>query len=143
MSDSRAEIAFDLDRERTERINKARQTVGSDDPLDDVSEEMRNNEFRRQQDQAVEDAVRPLADAARLAQETLRSANKRQVGGSHYGGRELQHWDVVAMFGLDYFQGNITKYVFRWRDKKGLEDLEKAKHYLEKYIEEIKAGRFE
>lgn len=63
------------------------------------------------------------------------SANARQEGGKHYRTGGLQHWDVVAMFGLDYFQGNITKYVFRWRDKGRLEDLKKARHYLDKYIE--------
>lgn len=62
-------------------------------------------------------------------------SNARQVGGSHYGLRWMQHWDVVALFGLDYFQGQITKYVMRWRDKNGVEDLKKAAHYLEKYIE--------
>jgi hypothetical protein len=51
------------------------------------------------------------------------------------GGAALQHWDIVSMFKLDYFQGCITKYVFRWRDKGGVEDLHKARHYLDKYIE--------
>jgi hypothetical protein len=64
------------------------------------------------------------------------SANARQVGGDHYKkAGALQHWDIVAIFELDYFQGNITKYVFRWRDKAGIQDLEKARHYLDKYIE--------
>jgi len=63
-------------------------------------------------------------------------ANERQVGGNHYKKMGvLQHWDVVAMFNLDYFQGNITKYVMRWRDKNGVEDLKKAQHYLQKYVE--------
>ena len=62
-------------------------------------------------------------------------ANKTQVGGNHYKGQELEHWDIVAMFDLDYFQGQITKYVMRWKKKNGVEDLEKAKHFLEKYIE--------
>lgn len=64
------------------------------------------------------------------------SANDKQVGGSHYNdGLPMQHWDLVALFKLDYFQGNITKYIFRWRKKNGVEDLRKAMHYLEKYIE--------
>lgn len=70
-------------------------------------------------------------------------ANKRQVGGSHYGGGEFQHWDMVVQHDLDYFQGQITKYVMRWKAKNGLQDLEKAQHFLEKYIEEIKAGRID
>ena len=65
------------------------------------------------------------------------TANDRQIGGVHYRNQSsgLQHWDMVAMFNLDYFQGNISKYVFRWRDKGGIQDLEKARHYLDKYIE--------
>lgn len=64
------------------------------------------------------------------------SANEKQVGGTHYstdGG--LQHWDIVNIFKLDYFQGQITKYVMRWNKKNGVEDLKKAAHFLEKYIE--------
>jgi Protein of unknwon function (DUF3310) len=69
--------------------------------------------------------------------------NTRQVGGSHYGLGAVQHWDIVARFKLDYFQGQITKYVMRWRDKNGIEDLEKAAHYLEKYIAVEKLVRSE
>ena len=65
----------------------------------------------------------------------MSKANEKQVGGSHYGGGALQHWDVVDKFKLDYFQGQITKYVMRWKDKNGLEDLKKARHFLDKYIE--------
>jgi len=62
-------------------------------------------------------------------------ANKRQVGGTHYkvGGEE--HWDRVHRLQLDYFQAQITKYVERWKKKNGVEDLRKAQHFLEKYIE--------
>lgn len=63
-------------------------------------------------------------------------ANAHQVGGSHYLKHgDLQHWDVCAIFNLGYFEGQITKYLFRWRDKGGLQDLHKARHYLDKYIE--------
>jgi hypothetical protein len=64
----------------------------------------------------------------------MAGANDRQVGGTHYAGR-VQHWDMVDMFQLDYFQGQITKYVMRWHKKNGLEDLLKARHFLDKYIE--------
>ena len=63
-------------------------------------------------------------------------SNDKQVGGDHYGLSALQHWDVVRIFGLSYLEGQITKYIFRWRKKNGLEDLKKAQHYLEKLIEE-------
>ena len=62
------------------------------------------------------------------------SSNNRQVGGKHYSS-PMQHWDFVWANDLDYFQGQITKYVTRYKDKNGLQDLYKAKHFLEKYIE--------
>ena len=67
--------------------------------------------------------------------QTDKSANERQVGGKHYKKMRIQHWDFAAANDLDYFQGQITKYVCRWKDKNGLEDLHKALHFLQKYIE--------
>ena len=67
------------------------------------------------------------------------SANDRQVGGSHYKNGGEEHWDRVDRLGLDYFQGQITKYVERWKLKNGIQDLEKASHFLDKYIELQKA----
>ena len=52
-----------------------------------------------------------------------------------YYNTEIQPWDYIAANGLGYFEGNIIKYVSRWKSKNGLADLEKAKHYLEKLIE--------
>lgn len=68
------------------------------------------------------------------------SANDRQPGGSHYKNKAIQPWDFIASNDLDFFQGNIIKYVVRWREKGGIEDLRKAQHYLEKYIE-VEEGR--
>jgi hypothetical protein len=79
--------------------------------------------------------------AARKPSDKPYNANARQVGGAHYkleGATE--HWDFAAERGYDYFQGVITKYVDRWKRKAGLEDLKKAQHYLEKYIELVEAG---
>lgn len=59
------------------------------------------------------------------------TANDTQVGGDHYKCK-YEHWDFVLDIGLDYILGCATKYVFRWRKKNGVEDLRKAKHYLEK-----------
>ena len=63
------------------------------------------------------------------------SANNHQVGGSHYTAKTIQPWDYIASNNLGYFEGNIVKYVSRWRDKGGIEDLRKARHYLDKLIE--------
>jgi len=59
----------------------------------------------------------------------------RQVGGNHYSTKEIQPWDYIASNNLCYFTGNCVKYVSRWKDKGGVEDLRKAIHYLEKLIE--------
>jgi len=67
------------------------------------------------------------------------NANERQVGGTHYKGHGIEHWDIVALWNLDYFQGQITKYVMRWREKGGIADLEKSLHVTQKYIEIEKA----
>jgi hypothetical protein len=64
------------------------------------------------------------------------SANAVQVGGDHYKNVELQPWDLIERFGLGYMEGNIVKYVSRWRKKGGREDLEKAHHYIVK-LEEL------
>lgn len=77
------------------------------------------------------------------APERKQGANARQVGGNHYKKQQIEHWDWVAANGLDYFQGNITKYVSRWKDKGGIADLKKAQHYLEKYLELVEAGVIE
>ena len=62
-------------------------------------------------------------------------ANDRQVGGEHYI-KKYQHWDFVCDTGMHYLLGCATKYVTRWREKNGLEDLEKPIHYLEKAVEQ-------
>ena len=66
------------------------------------------------------------------------AANERQVEGNHYK-TSIEHWDWVYANDLDYFQGQITKYIFRWKKKNGLKDLQKAQHFLEKYIELTKS----
>lgn len=67
--------------------------------------------------------------------------NTVQVGGAHYRNLIPQPWDVIAAWNLGYFDGNVVKYVARFRNKDGIEDLEKAKHYLDKLIEEEKNSR--
>lgn len=66
---------------------------------------------------------------------TSTSANDRQVGGDHYQKKEYQHWDWVCDINLHYLLACATKYVARWRDKNGIQDLEKATHYLDKAVE--------
>jgi len=65
-------------------------------------------------------------------------ANASQVGGGHYKAH-IQHWDFVIANDLGYFEGQITKYITRWRKKNGVQDLLKARHFLDKLIEVAEA----
>ena len=66
------------------------------------------------------------------------TANDTQVAGDHYR-TPIQHWDYVIANDLGYFEGQITKYVTRWRKKNGVQDLHKARHFLQKLIEVAEA----
>jgi hypothetical protein len=63
------------------------------------------------------------------------NANAIQHGGDHYKSKAVEPWDYIAANNLGYFEGNIVKYVSRWKEKNGVEDLKKAMHYLQKLIE--------
>ena len=63
------------------------------------------------------------------------SANNYQVGGKHYVGQQIQPWDFIVSHDMGFLEGNIVKYVSRYKYKDGLSDLEKALHYLTKLIE--------
>ena len=59
----------------------------------------------------------------------------KQVGGSHYKDKGIQPIIYIHANNLGFCEGNVVKYLTRWRDKNGLADLEKAKHYIELLIE--------
>jgi hypothetical protein len=83
--------------------------------------------------------IPPAADLESLTDtctsRTEQSSLNTQVGGSHYKDLGIQPVEYASANNLDYFQGNVVKYVTRWRNKNGVEDLKKALHYLEMYIE--------
>lgn len=70
--------------------------------------------------------------------EQPKPAIERQVGGSHYKdkGSSMQPWAIIDAWGLDFYGGNVLKYILRAKHKGGLEDLQKARHYLDKMIED-------
>ena len=70
-------------------------------------------------------------------------ANERQVGGSHYKDQRIEPWDYITENKIPYLEGNVIKYVSRHAFKGGLQDLEKAQHYLEKIIENVKKADLE
>jgi hypothetical protein len=62
-----------------------------------------------------------------------------QVDGDHYAKLAIQPLDYILLNGLGYVEGNVVKYVTRWKDKGGVSDLQKARHYLSVLIEIEKA----
>lgn len=64
-----------------------------------------------------------------------------QYGGSHYNGRSIQPLQYIMANDLDFCQGNVVKYITRFRDKNGVEDLQKVIHYTQ-FILEAEYGVF-
>lgn len=58
-----------------------------------------------------------------------------QVDGNHYKDQAIQPVEYIHANNIGYMEGNVIKYVSRWRKKHGIKDLEKAKHYIELLIE--------
>jgi hypothetical protein len=63
------------------------------------------------------------------------SADQVQVGGNHYKDLPVQPWNFILPNALPWGEGEIVKYVSRWRRKGGVEDLRKARHLIDKLIE--------
>lgn len=59
----------------------------------------------------------------------------KQVGGNHYKDLAIQPVEYIFKNNIGYIEGCVIKYVTRWQNKGGLQDLEKAKHFLELLIE--------
>lgn len=58
-----------------------------------------------------------------------------QVDGDHYKSLKIQPVEFIHANNIPYLEGNVIKYVSRWRSKGGVKDLEKAKHYIDLLIE--------
>jgi hypothetical protein len=80
----------------------------------------------------------PDTDLCVLCRKTDMAGDKdkmysKQVGGDHYTRLTIQPWQVVDAWGLDFYLGNVVKYIARDKGNR-LEDLKKAAHYLEHEI---------
>lgn len=62
-------------------------------------------------------------------------ADAKQISGDHYKKLDPEPWNVITAWNLGYLDGTALKYIARWRDKGGLNDIRKAIHFLEKFIE--------
>ena len=90
-----------------------------------------------------EEPVQPMLNAKGIKVKHYPTpAIERQVGGSHYKdkGSSMQPWAIIDAWGLDFYGGNVLKYILRAKHKGGLEDLQKARHYLDKMIEDADAS---
>jgi hypothetical protein len=58
-----------------------------------------------------------------------------QVGGEHYKKHKIQPIEFIHANNIPFIEGNIIKYIVRWRDKNGIKDLEKVKHYVDLLID--------
>lgn len=63
------------------------------------------------------------------------SALTDQVGGDHYKKHAIQPIEFIHANNIPFCEGNAIKYLCRWRDKGGIRDLEKARHYIDLLIE--------
>ena len=71
-----------------------------------------------------------------LHPEPAQSALDKQVGGDHYKKYAIQPIEFITKNNIPFIEGNIIKYIVRWRDKGGVETLEKIKHYVDMLIED-------
>ena len=62
----------------------------------------------------------------------------KQIGGSHYKKFKIQPYEFISKNDLSFFQGNVIKYVCRYKNKAGIQDLEKIIHYCELEIKTMK-----
>ena len=58
-----------------------------------------------------------------------------QVAGDHYKKLKIQPIEFIHANGIQFAEGSVIKYVTRWRDKGGIKDLEKARHFLDLLID--------
>ena len=63
------------------------------------------------------------------------SALDVQVAGNHYKNLKIQPVEYIHANGIPFIEGCIIKYASRWRDKGGIKDLEKIKHFVDLLIE--------
>lgn len=89
-------------------------------------------------DEVIENDRVTATEVRAVAQEIGKSALDVQVGGSHYRDRGIQPIQFILANELGFCEGNVVKYVTRHKFKNGLEDLKKARHYIDFLIEEYK-----
>jgi hypothetical protein len=78
---------------------------------------------------------RPTPDVSAVNGESEMSALDTQVQGDHYRKMKIQPVEFIHANNIPFIEGCIIKYASRWRDKGGVKDLEKIKHFVDLLIE--------
>jgi hypothetical protein len=68
------------------------------------------------------------------------SPSSDPINPAYYLKGKIEVADFIADQKLDYFEGNVVKYICRWKDKGGVQDLNKIKWYLNKLIDQAVEG---
>jgi len=68
------------------------------------------------------------------------TAKGEQIGGDHYKKYGIQPVEFIMANNIPFCEGNAIKYLVRWRDKGGIDDLLKARHYIDLLIEDVTYG---
>ena len=63
------------------------------------------------------------------------SALDTQIGGTHYKKFAIEPIEFIHRNGIGFCEGNAIKYLVRWREKGGKQDLLKARHYIDLLLE--------
>lgn len=77
-----------------------------------------------------------------MNEETMPRCDTTQVGGTHYTSKKVQPWHAMEAWMTreqfaGFLRGNAIKYLARCDEKGGVEDLKKARHYIDRLIELI------
>jgi hypothetical protein len=97
-------------------------------------------EFTEEEKEAMDQLAQQMQAVADKA-----LASDRQVGGEHYRAKTIQPWTAMESWMAPeqfegYLRGNVIKYIARYKDKNGIEDVYKARHYLERLTEHLERG---
>lgn len=73
---------------------------------------------------------------------TKQLASETQIGGDHYRSKDIQPWTAMESWMTaeefeGFLRGNVIKYIARYKDKDGVKDVLKARHYLERLLEHL------
>jgi hypothetical protein len=63
------------------------------------------------------------------------SALDTQIGGTHYKKFAIEPIEFIHKNGIGFCEGNAIKYLVRWKEKGGKQDLLKARHYIDLLLE--------